>query len=305
MSANKFKVLIIGSEGFIGHNLMVSLGKKGYDLYGADLMDINPTYYKYYKLNRLQPDFANLFQFSKFDYCINVAGSGSVPLSISEPFRDFDANVNDTFKLLDAIRVYNKACKYLHVSSAAVYGNPITLPVAEDAILSPLSPYGYHKYLSEIICKEFVDLHKMQIVILRPFSVYGPGLKKQLIWDICEKINVADIITLYGTGNESRDFLHIADLCKLIDTIILKSEFKADVYNAATGVETTIRELADIFENIFRNKKRILFSGEFRIGDPINWRADISKINKLDFKPTVSLENGIKNYLDLYLQLSK
>lgn len=208
-------------------------------------------------------------------------------------------------KVLDSLRKYQPACKYIHISSAAVYGNPKILPVAENDLIAPVSPYGYHKWMSEIICKEYSNLYGLQIAVVRPFSVYGAGLKKQLIWDICEKIKNSDIITLYGSGNESRDFLHVSDLCELINKIILKSEFNADIYNAATGIETTIHEVANIFEKNFKKQKRIFFSGEFKVGDPINWRADISKINELGFIQTVSLEKGISDYIDWYLQFSK
>src|SRR4051812_45261160 len=108
------RILVIGSEGFIGKGIVEKLLQHNYEITGADLLEVNPVDYGYYKISRLQPEFDFIFQADQFDYCINAAGSGNVPLSIVEPHRDFDANVNDTFKLLNAIKLHNKGCKYIH-----------------------------------------------------------------------------------------------------------------------------------------------------------------------------------------------
>jgi len=299
------KILILGSQGFIGSNLVNYFITRGDAVSGCDLVEFSGKHYTYHRVSILSPDFETLFINHSFDICINASGSGNVAFSVNQPISDFEANTISVVKVLDTLKKYQPTCKYIHISSAAVYGNPKMLPVKENDGIYPVSPYGYHKWMSEIICKEYCNLYQLQIAVVRPFSVYGPGLKKQLIWDICEKLKAADIITLYGTGNESRDFLHVSDLCELLNKIILKSEFNTDIYNAASGIETTIREIADIFENKSGEKKRILFSGEFRVGDPINWLADISRINKLDFTPAVSLKIGIHNYMDWYLQVTK
>jgi len=82
---------------------------------------------------------------------------------------------------------FNNKCKYLHISSAAVYGNPKQLPVKETDNCQPLSPYGWHKWMSELICQEYFRLYNIRSLIVRPFSVYGPGLRKQLFWDLYGK----------------------------------------------------------------------------------------------------------------------
>ena len=298
-------IIILGAHGFIGSHLVEYFHYKGDIVTACDLQENNSCNYDYKKVSILSSDFETIFGDHNFDYCINAAGSGNVSFSMTNPISDFESNTFAVAKVLDTIRKLQPNCKYVHISSAAVYGNPKELPIKENNEIRPLSPYGYNKYMSELLCEEYHLLYNLPIVIVRPFSVYGKGLKKQLLWDICKKINSSDTITLFGTGMESRDFLHISDLCEVLNKIITKSEFNADIYNAAGGIETTIRQIADIFENIWQGKKRIKFSGELKIGDPVNWKADISKINMLDFKPSVTLEKGIKNYWEWYLLVTK
>jgi len=294
LKSGAIKVIVIGSEGFIGRNILMGLHSMGYEVWGADLIDHHPTEYGYIHIERSLPEFEQIFKQQHFNYCINAAGSGSVSISISEPNKDFELNVVDTFKLLNAIRLNNSDCKYIHFSSAAVYGNPIKLPIAETADLIPVSPYGYHKWLSEIICKEFVDLYKMPIIILRPFSAYGPGQRKQLIWDLYQKFIKGTTVMLHGTGNETRDFIYVGDIVIAINTLMRCSTFDGDVYNIASGKSISIREVSEVFKKLLRDNKQILFENKPDPGTPLYWEADISKINNFGFRPSTTFEYGLQ-----------
>ncbi|MDZ4710684.1 MAG: NAD-dependent epimerase/dehydratase family protein [Saprospiraceae bacterium] len=297
-------ILILGSEGFIGNHLIGYFRTEGYTVSGCDLFDTpRRRNYQYYKVSRLSPEWEELFSGSSFNFCINAAGSGNVPYSMSHPVQDFEANTFDTVRILDVLRRINRDCRYLHISSAAVYGNPDRLPVPEAFPTTPVSAYGWHKLMAEQVCKEYQDLFGVSISVVRPFSVYGEGLKKQLFWDICSKLEVSDTIQLLGTGFESRDFIHISDLTALIEVILLCSAFQGEVFNAASGIETTIQDIAKIFENYYGGEKSIHFSKEVRNGDPLNWRADISKIKSLGFRPSIRLEEGVKQYIQWFQQL--
>ncbi len=273
------------------------LRAKGVTVVGCDLQEPGANLYIYYKVSILSPDFESIFINHAFDVCINASGSGNVGYSVSLPFSDFEANTHAVARVLDTIHKFQPNCKYIHISSAAVYGNPLELPVEESAAMAPLSPYGYHKWMSEILCQEFHRLFQLKVCIVRPFSVYGERLKKQLLWDICSRLQSADQIVLSGTGRESRDFIHINDLLQIVETLIYKSSFSGEAYNAASGREVAIREIADYFENYFNGTKKIGFSGEVRKGDPLNWRANISAIQSLGFTCSVPLEVGVKNYI--------
>ena len=296
-------ILILGSEGFIGKHLVTYYLSAGYKVFGCDLCEPFSGAYSYSKLSQSSPEWDYIFARNSYDVCINAAGSGNVPYSIEHPVMDFEANTSDTMKILDIIRKTQPQCKYLHISSAAVYGDPPTLPVREDLALHPLSPYGWHKFMSELLCREYHELFGLKVAIIRPFSVYGNGLRKQLLWDICQKMQQQPTVTLFGTGKESRDFIHVDDLVRLFDCVVQRCEFNGSVYNAASGIETTIRSIADIFEKHFGGEKNIGFSGQARAGDPVNWRADIRKVRSLGFEPATNLEEGIKSYIEWHLNL--
>jgi UDP-glucose 4-epimerase len=292
------KILILGSEGFIGHHMVHHFLKQKYEVQGSDLFDTaHHSGYTYTKFSKLSPEWEEIFATQTFDYCINAAGSGNVPYSMTHPLADFESNTLDIMRVLDAIRKLNKNCRYLHISSAAVYGNPEKLPICEDDRKYPLSPYGWNKLMGEHVCSEYHVVYGIATAVIRPFSVYGEGLRKQLLWDICSKLSKADTIQLFGTGNESRDFIHIEDLTLLAQYIIEKADFAGNIFNAASGEETTIQTIAEIFEACYPGKKKIHFSGEVRNGDPLNWRADISGIKALEFYTSVPLKEGINNYI--------
>ena len=183
------------------------------------------------------------------------------------------------------------------MSSAAIYGNPESLPIYENAGIKPVSPYGYHKVMAEMICKEYSTFWGIKTCCLRIFSAFGPGLRKQLFWDMYHKFKEQDEIRLWGTGRESRDFIYIDDIIQTIDLTIKNSSFDAQVVNVANGKQLTIKEVADAFVSVLHADKKVSFNGEERKGDPINWEADIQTLEEWGYKQTVSLEEGIKKYI--------
>lgn len=287
------KILVIGSEGFIGSHLIDYFSKK-HEVYGAGHEPVPSRPYNYIPLSITQPDWAGILESQPFDICINAAGSANVPYSMSHPLYDFEHNVLHTIQILEAIRLHRPSCKYLHISSAAVYGSPKSLPISETHHIQPLSPYGWHKTMAENICREYFFIHKIGTVITRPFSVYGPRLRKQLFWDMFQKFRSGQRdIELWGTGNESRDFIFIHDLCYVFDLIIQQSSFESNVYNIASGEETTVREAATLLFAELDKDIVLRFNNHVREGDPINWRADIENIRSLGFNPTISFAEGI------------
>ena len=290
------RILIIGSNGFIGSHLIEHfILKKENEVFGCDVIESSDP--NYFCVDKFSPSFNDIFEDRKFDICIYAGGNGSVPNSITNPEMDFQLNTIAINKILTSIQQFQPNCKFIHFSSAAVYGNPDKLPINEESKIEPLSPYGWHKYVSEIICKKFTTLYNIPTISLRIFSVYGKGLKKQLFWDIYQKVKESTQITLYGTGNETRDFIHFSDLIAAIELLIAKAKFEGEVYNVASGRETTISEAARVFSVLYKKDLIINFGGQFKTGDPINWRADINKINSLGFSTKVNLNEGLENYV--------
>lgn len=296
------KILIIGSMGFIGHHLHRYFSDKGNEVWGTDVINDYINKDRYFLIEASNSDYANVFQSAEYDLCVNCSGAANVPESLKNPLRDYYLNTFNVFKILNSIRKFQPACKFINLSSAAVYGNPKHMPVKEDSIADPLSPYGFHKLQAEQICKEFYDLYKIRTCSLRIFSVYGPGLKKQLFWDLHCKANSGVPFTLFGTGNESRDFIYVQDLMKAIELVAEHSAFNADVINIANGKEILIKNAVSVFLGLFDHEIRYSFSGETREGDPVNWVADISKLLSYGYQPSFTIENGLEKYFEWVTQ---
>lgn len=292
-------LLIIGVNGFIGKHCLDYFSRlDDLNVIGADITDSSSAK-TYYSLNPFNPDFSEIFEKEEINVCINCSGAANVPMSLDKPFTDFELNTLNVFKILNTIKKYRPNCKFLNLSSAAVYGNPKTLPIKEDAEASPVSPYGYHKLMAEMICEEFHRVWNIPTLSLRIFSAYGPGLKKQIFWDLSQKLKTKpESIQLFGTGKETRDFIYITDLVRLVGIIINKADFNGGVMNAATGIQSEISDIADIAKKEISPKTLILFNGHVRKGDPLNWEAEISEISSLGFKPKVQMSQGIKKYVE-------
>ena len=176
------KILVVGSKGFIGSHC-VDYFSQNNEVWGCDVvLDYNIP--NYISIDSVDSDFLEVFQSNKFDVCINCSGAANVPFSLEKPFNDFKLNALNVIKLLEAIRIHSPECKFITMSSAAVYGNPESLPIVENQKKEPVSPYGFHKVISELVCKEYSKFWNIKTCCLRVFSAYGPRLKKQLLWDL-------------------------------------------------------------------------------------------------------------------------
>ncbi len=285
------KILIIGSEGFIGSHCVDYFSAQGNEVWSADIFESSKP--NYVQLSETNTDFESLFQHQSYDVCINASGAANVGFSFDNPAKDFELNVLNVNKILVAIRKFNPKCKLIVFSSAAVYGNPSKLPINESAALSPLSPYGFHKLQSEYLLSEYHKFFGLHTCSLRVFSAYGPRLRKQLFWDLYQKYLLGNEVELFGTGEESRDFIFIDDLVKTVDLVIEHGKFEGDCINVASGIETTIRQAVATFFGLLDSKAKYKFSGKVKIGDPNNWRADTQKLNEMGFTPKNTIEEGL------------
>lgn len=292
------KVLIIGSSGFIGSHLFQYLGQRGFEVKGCDIRKVKFSEDSFILLSSGNEDFSGIFEDDTYDLCINASGSASVPFSISNPADDFRLNVTNVYLLLHKILRYQPSCRFINFSSAAVYGNPDSLPVSEAIPPSPLSPYGFHKMLSEHICNEFYKLYKIETLSLRVFSAFGPRLHKQLFWDLAGKADNSGIVELYGTGDESRDFIYIDDLVNAVEKVIYGSRFNGEVINVSSGEETSVRYAAETFLSCYRPDAVLRFSGIAKPGDPVHWKADVTKLTSMGFRTSIKFTEGIRLYCD-------
>lgn len=289
------KILIIGGGGFIGSHAITYFERQGHDVYAVDI--IPSAHQKSFCIQQIS-DCEPIFADHQFEVCINASGLANVQVSFQAPLLDFELNVQNVYTLLHLIKKYNASCKFINFSSAAVYGNPKELPIREDSIVKPLSPYGAHKHYSELICSEFYDFFGIATCSLRVFSAYGVGLKKQLFWDMYHKFNTSKQIELFGTGQETRDFIHIDDLLFATDCIIQRANFNGEVINIANGTQVSIEQVSNIFATFFDDPKIITFNKQVKQGDPLYWVADISLLKSLGYSPKIEIFNGLAQYYE-------
>ncbi|SDH36293.1 NAD-dependent epimerase/dehydratase family protein [Pseudomonas abietaniphila] len=286
------KILIMGSNGFIGHHLVRKFGLLGHEVVRADINKLADR--ECLVFNPHNPDFMSLFELVQPDVCVNCTGAASVPASFDDPLYDYTLNTVRVAQMLEAIRAKAPHSRYVHFSSAAVYGNPFSSPVSEVAALNPVSPYGWHKQYAEQLCREYHELHQLKTISLRVFSAYGPGLKKQIFWDVFQKALTNQNIELFGTGQETRDFVYVEDIASSIDVLLREGAFDGRAINVASGTASTISEAAHHLIGALGFHKDIKFSGTERLGDPTHWQADISYLSSLGFQPEFDLQLGLE-----------
>ena len=274
---------------------VIGLGREESRLDGAS----PPGLDAYTQMALPSPKLAGFLSAEQPDVIVHAAGPASVAFSIEDPAADFEGTVTLLFGLLEAVRTCSPHSRVVILSSAAVYGNPKALPIAEDAPVSPVSPYGFHKQIAETTLREFHQVYGVRAAAARIFSAYGPGLRRQILWDVCEKAS-ADNVSLFGTGDETRDFVHAEDVAYAIRTIAEGAPMSGEAYNVASGVETRIHALAEQLVACVRPGTPLEFSGVARPGDPLRWRADIAAIRSLGFTPRISLEQGVAEYCEWY-----
>jgi UDP-glucose 4-epimerase len=292
-------VFITGVAGFIGSYVARHFAEKGFEVVGIDSRlteDTSGHLFRFYQCTLPSEDLGHFIEQVRPQVCIHCAGPASVDLSMVNPAIDFNASLPPTFNLLESLRHYAPECRLVYLSSAAVYGNPETLPIRETQCPNPISPYGFHKLICESLCLEFSKVYGLPTTVVRIFSAYGIGLKRQVLWDICQKVLTQSVLKLRGTGYESRDFINVKDVGEAIYLISQKASWKAETYNLASGVETTVKALADIILANLGRPLPVEFDGTITPGTPLHWKADISRLTEVGFTPEINLEMGVRAY---------
>jgi UDP-glucose 4-epimerase len=292
-------VLITGVAGFLGRHTAARFAREGWRVVGID--DVAPENAPgdrcalYVRMSLPQPELGDLLREEQPETLVHCAGRASVPLSMQDPAGDYFANGVLTFEILEALRREAKGCRMIYLSSAAVYGNPERLPVREVDPVLPLSPYGYHKRIGELVCEEYSRIYGIPATVVRIFSAYGPGLRRQVVWDIFRRLLSGEKLRLHGTGKESRDFVHAADVSRGLELFAREKDKGYAVYNLGSGRETSIAELAQIAARVMEADCAVEFDGEAALGQPVNWRADIGRACEVGYEARVTIEEGVRS----------
>ena len=234
-------------------------------------------------LDAAQADLAPIIRDFDPDLLLQAAGSASVGSSIAEPVGDFRATAVTLVNVLDSVRRSGRKPLVVFPSSAAVYGNPASLPVAEDAPLAPISPYGFHKTACETFAREYAHCFGVSTVVCRIFSLFGARQRRLLVWEIFAQLaGKSPVLELQGTGTETRDFLHMDDLSRAILAIASAApRGECSILNVASGREMPVMELAETLRSMVAPEKKITCRGIARPGNPHRWCADIRRLRAL------------------------
>ena len=230
---------------------------------------------------------------SGVDGVIHLASETGVLPSVENPVRDFQGNATTTFRVLEGCRVRGVE-RVVFASSGAALGDAPP-PLHEGLVPRPLSPYGAGKLVGEAYCQAYAGSFGMRTVALRFSNVYGPfsAHKANAIPSFIKSCLAGEPLDIYGDGLQSRDFIYADDLC---DGILrsLQAGVAGEVFQLATGVETSVVELAQLVKEVTASDSEIRFNPG-RKGEVYKSRADISKVKRmLRFEPRVGLREGLE-----------
>lgn len=236
----------------------------------------------------------------------HLAGGASVSAASQSPLEDFRRNAVAAAELLEWVRQESPSTKIIVASSAAVYGNGYSVEISEDLPPNPYSVYGFNKSMMESLCRSYGFNFGIRTVIARIFSVYGIGLRKQLLWDICTKLrDDPGPLKLSGTGGELRDWVHVDDTVKSMIKLGEIASTDSPIINIGTGKGTSVKNIAMILRDLWdadsqQPKREVRFDGSTRPGDPTSLVADVSKLSAMGIKLERKFEVEAANFVKWY-----
>lgn len=277
------KILVTGGAGFIGSHLVDRLISEGHDVAVLDNLSSGKREWVNKKARFIAGDIRDPTTVATaMQDC-----SAVFHLAAVTDARSSDEDTIYQVNYLGAEHVFTlaaaKNCKIIFTSSAAVYGD--TLPCKEDGKCTPISQYGKSKLKAEALAA------RGNAFTARLFNCYGPK-SKSVVSTFCEKIPDYKDVTVFGSGLQTRDFVHVNDV---VNALFLGIE-KSGVYNVGTGTETSVLHLIDLIHKITNSKPNKKFTPPVE-GDIKRSRAEIVKIKKLGWEPKISLEDGVRALL--------
>ncbi len=307
------KVLVTGGAGFIGSNILKLLHQRDYEIVVFD--NLSTGYEK--NLDEF-PDIelviGDIRDRHKLDLAIKgckivfhlAASTGNVK-SLQNPIEDSEVNVLGTLNVLENSRL-NGVEKIVYSSSAAIFGEPQYQPIDEKHPLEPDSPYGVSKLAGEKHCLCYTRTYDLDVVCLRYFNVYGINQRYDAYGNVipifATLLLQSKPITIYGDGEQTRDFVNVNDVA-MANIQAFETPGLRGAFNIGSGNSITINQLVEIFKKVSNKDIGVVYTAP-RKGEVLHSRAKINKAkNAFNFKPQVSLEEGIKEYIDWVRSIGK
>lgn len=298
-SMTNLDVLVTGAYGFVGRHVTRALAARGYHVTGIGHGAWDRKEWRAWGIDTWH--LADITIESLVTYggdpeiIFHCAGSGSVAFSIKNPYQDFHRTVSTTHAVLEYIRTARPSAALVLPSSAGVYGAAQSMPIEVDSPLNPVSPYGVHKKIAEELCLCYGRHYGVRAAIVRLFSIYGIGLRKQLLWDACVKLSAQESV-FAGTGLETRDWLHIEDAAALMVHAAKHVGTSCPIANGGAGEATTIATIIGVIAEELGGLGPPQFSGVSRLGDPTHYQANIDQARAWGWEPKRSWNLEVKDY---------
>jgi UDP-glucuronate 4-epimerase len=310
------KILVTGGAGFIGSAVTKKLLERGdsvvcvdsfNDYYSPKVKEGNVAQftenpnYKLYRGDITDYELLkNIFAMEKFDRVFHPAARAGVRPSIADPFIYANTNYVGTLNLLDLSKDFGIE-NFVLTSSSSVYGENKKVPFSEtDNVDFPISPYAATKKATELMAHAYHYLHKLNVNVIRPFTVYGPGGRPDMFPFLCTKwIDEGTEVKRFGDGSTRRDYTYIDDI---VDGIIaaIDNIFGYEIFNLGNSDTIDLNSFIAVVEKCLGKKANVkeypMFSGDV----PITY-ADITKARKmLGYNPKTKIEDGMKNFVAWY-----
>jgi UDP-glucose 4-epimerase len=287
------KILILGSEGFVGNNLVNDLSKN-YEILCADLIDSsNRQNYKKFDVT----DYASVENTVKdVDVVIDLVAHSLIS-SLEGTIKNAQVNILGLLNILEAC-TKNNIKKIIFTSASSLIGEPIKSQVSEDHPATPKTAYGISKLASEHYLRLYNELNNLNFVIFRFFNIYGPFQKNGLIPSLYSRIENNQPLTVFGKGDQIRDYVFIKDIIPFFNKAISTSVADNRIFNMGTGIGTKILDIIQILSKTMNVTPKIEFQPS-RKGEIGNFVADTTLLDSIFGEiPSTSVEDGIRETVE-------
>jgi len=298
------KIIVTGGSGFLGKHLLRALNKASYQVKNIDLRD-NPEFETV--IADVRDTEKMLQEVKDADMVFHLASLIEAGESVEKPQKYIDYNIDGTLSVLEAMRT-NGIKTFIFSSSAAVYGEPIKVPIKEDDRTMPVNPYGMTKLAMEALLSSYVEAHGFTGIALRYFNLYGPGEHHEpethAMPRFIKQIYEDKEVTVWGSGEHKRDYVHVRDIVDAHLKAIKLAENQPEKYhymNLSAEAPASVLDIVYAVEKA-TGKKANVKHFDPRPGDPLLLYADASKAREmLSWEAQVSLEDGIKEVVEYFV----
>jgi len=307
------KIVITGGAGFIGSHIAERCARDGHevviidnldDYYSPELKKKNIEYVlksgntSFVHGDVTDLDFLRTVIDKDVGYVFHEAAQAGVRISVDNPFKPNNVNVLGTLNVLEA-SLEAEVERVINASSSSVYGKVEYLPFDESHPTQPVSPYGVSKLAAEHYCRVFYEIYGLPTVSLRYFTVYGPRMRPDLTISIfTEKMLNNESITIFGDGNQTRDFTYIEDVVKANMKLLDTNKADGKGMNIGSGNRISVNELATNLKEIIGSSSKLKYA-EVQKGDAKHTLADVELAKELvGYGPSVSIKEGLRRFVE-------